>query len=908
MFIRKRNQNGGIMPISKSVLLLLAKMNRPAGVSDETWARVDEYLNGEGNTFQPHQGHLAGARALADLHWEATRGKGPQINFDAKKPNPAYGRMGKTKKSLSPWQKNITSSRYKDHHTTRENWWSDIAPLFVHPDTPEHERGLVDTLRNRVIQHETPGMARKERAGEEIGYHGLSYLTGEDFKPMEDRSYGGRREVTPGDTVRGPEVTTPELPAFPDYRSNVDWRQEGHSQTETEKIPTDVKAPKKTSYEGAVQKLLEKTSERNPKDPNFIPPPDPLLEPTDTEAVRDELREMYSFREPKKPGQHHQMSAPEAAVERSKRAREEEGVQGRLDDALTRNFLRRYPYDNNPWTNVYNERQEGIYTPTDVSAFSLPISQRGGAYSGDAQLTSMGIAREYNPPNQEEMRQNLKLPKHEAMSAEDRRGWGMENSMEKNEGPGEHPRRPPKWEQFGDPDYKQDIRAEKRERAQMNRQKLPMSTLREFQRRKLETQQGDIERGIKGMPELYVNYPEPSPPPAGLSRSGMLAYLAQQGGERPDVPGEASKIPHIPVDAKRAFDSGFGMRSFGPEEHKTDYPRNKTEWKLTNVQNSVSKLLKLVKEGEGGDGGSGIGGLNGVVFTSTNAGIFTPTHGGSKSHKQLKRKKRRHDKKRQKLLGRGKSNGVEKFERFVNDLSPISKAVNRQMDGKPSDIAHNPQDNLMRVDYKKLGKDREIGTANEPNASMSGTNSKMDASVGATEPVSEDPGVSRQDVPAKTPWNNHKAYMQKAGVGGFVNIGPQPDQNPESPPPQYVERGKDPNKPQYQDVKMNDFVNRVKKYDNKEDDGGVDQDMGAAAGAAKTIMNDWNSGNERGIYRRSEEGDDIPPDEDDNLEPSESDEVIDALEDLQAKKNKYLAKGSDRPLYMALMEDYGFDI
>ena len=56
--------------------------------------------------------------------------------------------------------------------------------------------------------------------------------------------------------------------------------------------------------------------------------------------------------------------------------------------------------------------------------------------------------------------------------------------------------------------------------------------------------------------------------------------------------------------------------------------------------------------------------------------------------------------------------------------------------------------------------------------------------------------------------------MQKAGVGGFVNIGPQPDQNPESPPPQYVERGKDPNKPQYQDVKMNDFVNSVKKFDN----------------------------------------------------------------------------------------------
>ena len=171
------------MPISKTVMQLLAKMNRPAGVSDETWAKVDEYLNGDGNTYLTHQGHLAGARALAELHEEATKGQGPQINFDAQKPNPAYGRMGKTKKSLSPAQKEMTDPRfpYKTQPITRETWWGEVAPLLVHPDTPEHERGLVDTLRNRVIQHETPGTREREKAGEGRGYHGLTYLTGEDF-------------------------------------------------------------------------------------------------------------------------------------------------------------------------------------------------------------------------------------------------------------------------------------------------------------------------------------------------------------------------------------------------------------------------------------------------------------------------------------------------------------------------------------------------------------------------------------------------------------------------------------------------------------------------------------------------------------------------------------------------------
>jgi len=146
------------------------------------------------------------------------------------------------------------------------------------------------------------------------------------------------------------------------------------------------------------------------------------------------------------------------------------------------------------------------------------------------------------------------------------------------------------WEDAHDPDYKADDRFAREERKSMK--PLPIKTIREFLRRQKEQEKADIAQGIKSMPELYVNYPNEDPP-YGMSVSGHLAHLATQGGERPETPGD--KIPPIPVDTQRTFNRGLGMRAFGPEEHRTDYPRNKTEWKLTNVQNAVSKLIKLVK-------------------------------------------------------------------------------------------------------------------------------------------------------------------------------------------------------------------------------------------------------------------------------------------------------------------------
>ena len=326
----------------------------------------------------------------------------------------------------------------------------------------------------------------------------------------------------------------------------------------------------------------------------------------------------------------------------------------------------------------------------------------------------------------------------------------------------------------------------------------------------------------------------------------------------------------------------------------------------------ASGYEKLLKEG---DGGAGLDGLSGVVFTSENAGIFTPTHGGSKTtRKERKHIKREHDEKRKKLLGKQKKSGVERLEQFVKEGSPIKKAVNKRSDGMPQgDVAHNPQNNLIQVDYRKLGEDREIGKDNEPNSSMSGLDSRMDASTHATKPQDEDPSITTKSVPNKPDWGTNKAYVQKAGVASFANIGQQPNQNTEShdistePQAKYIERGKAvwDKKNDYQDIKMNDVTRRVKKYQ-EDDEADVEQPLGVASAAKSQIQSmekQWGSGSERGEYKRSEDGDEIPPDKDEVLEEAESAKVIEALQRLQARKKGYVEKGETHPLFLAMMDD-----
>ena len=67
----------------------------------------------------------------------------------------------------------------------------------------------------------------------------------------------------------------------------------------------------------------------------------------------------------------------------------------------------------------------------------------------------------------------------------------------------------------------------------------------------------------------------------------------------------------------------------------------------------------IEKEDGGGDGGGAFGDGGGTVFTSTNAGIFTPTHGRNGNTQRVKSNK--------------KSSGIERLGVFLTDGSPEKK-------------------------------------------------------------------------------------------------------------------------------------------------------------------------------------------------------------------------------------------
>ena len=77
----------------------------------------------------------------------------------------------------------------------------------------------------------------------------------------------------------------------------------------------------------------------------------------------------------------------------------------------------------------------------------------------------------------------------------------------------------------------------------------------------------------------------------------------------------------------------------------------------SGAMNEVISAMR--KEDGGGDGGGGFGDGGGTVFTSTNAGIFTPTHGGNGKTKRVKSKKKR--------------SGIERLGVFLTDGSPEKK-------------------------------------------------------------------------------------------------------------------------------------------------------------------------------------------------------------------------------------------
>ena len=112
----------------------------------------------------------------------------------------------------------------------------------------------------------------------------------------------------------------------------------------------------------------------------------------------------------------------------------------------------------------------------------------------------------------------------------------------------------------------------------------------------------------------------------------------------------------VPLTYGKGTNRLSGQASEYPPTHGGLLGPKRIDWKkkrLTNKEASIMNTNDIEKEDGGGDGDGE--GTSGTVFTSTNAGIFTPTYGGNKTKPKDKKK----------------STGIERLGRFLTDGSPV---------------------------------------------------------------------------------------------------------------------------------------------------------------------------------------------------------------------------------------------
>jgi len=306
----------------------------------------------------------------------------------------------------------------------------------------------------------------------------------------------------------------------------------------------------------------------------------------------------------------------------------------------------------------------------------------------------------------------------------------------------------------------------------------------------------------------------------------------------------------------------------------------------------------LYKEG---DGGGAFNGLSGTVFTSSHAGIFTPTFGERGTRRRHRKNKRNQDDKRKKLMGEDKKNGLDRLVQFLQEGSPrLSKRQpDKMMTGQFQSIHVDRQTPRKQIDWRKKRVNKELEKTTEEinwkkrqegiSEDKDYPNMSADTSSLATSSTypgdSEGTWTGTKPVPAKTDWGMRKTTVQKAeipkvfggtnvseeshetfpdpkethkleqepniqndiekaGTGGLTGIGPLTNQNTRAATglhPQDTHVEKTPAKELRQQViDQNDFDQRVKSYDSKEDEkGNIDQPR--AAGATKSMMDYPNS-------------------------------------------------------------------
>ena len=121
------------------------------------------------------------------------------------------------------------------------------------------------------------------------------------------------------------------------------------------------------------------------------------------------------------------------------------------------------------------------------------------------------------------------------------------------------------------------------------------------------------------------------------------------------------------------------------------------EHPIAHLQQSpaVQKLQGILnKEDGGGDGGGALAG-GGTVFTSTNAGVFTPTHG----ERDTKSKK--------------KKTGIERLGQFITDNSPEKKMVKSSIKSL-TDLINSVRLELRKDDEKRQTPPHSKSTPDDP--------------------------------------------------------------------------------------------------------------------------------------------------------------------------------------------------
>ena len=231
---------------------------------------------------------------------------------------------------------------------------------------------------------------------------------------------------------------------------------------------------------------------------------------------------------------------------------------------------------------------------------------------------------------------------------------------------------------------------------------------------------------------------------------------------------------HNPFDRSEMPPPDYGVPDVRyPRPNPIQQPKPKGAFESDpDIQRYFSIENTIQKEGDGGGEGGSFDGLNGTVFTSSHAGIFTPTFGERGTQRRHRKNKRKQEHKRKKLMGKDKKNGVERLVQFLREGSPVMhKAVNKVVNGQGQghSAAGNREHNPKRINWEKrqegISKIEDHPTMGMSNGSNLNKDTPMihEAGRGGFEPQPEDPTAMTRSVQAKPDWNsnNYRVHKQK---------------------------------------------------------------------------------------------------------------------------------------------------